>query len=92
MFGRQSFPRSRSITGRCRLRIVDNGHTIQVNYDPGSSLMVGGKRYELVQFHFHRPSEEVVDGKRSAMVAHLVHRDAKAISRGRRAAQGGSGK
>ena len=58
-----------------RLRIVDNGHTIQVNYDLGSSLMVGGKRYDLVQFHFHRPSEEVVDGKRSAMVAHLVHRD-----------------
>jgi len=57
------------------LRIVDNGHTIQVNYDPGSSLMVGSKRYELVQFHFHRPSEEMVDGKRSAMVAHLVHRD-----------------
>ncbi|MFL6757182.1 MAG: carbonic anhydrase [Sphingomicrobium sp.] len=59
------------------LRIVDNGHTIQVNYDPGSSLLVGGKRYELVQFHFHRPSEEMVDGKRSAMVAHLVHRDAQ---------------
>lgn len=59
------------------LRIVDNGHSIQVNYDPGSSLMVGDKRYELVQFHFHRPSEEVVNGKRSAMVAHLVHRDAE---------------
>jgi len=59
------------------LRIVDNGHTIQVNYNPGSSLVVGGKRYELVQFHFHRPSEEMVDGKRSAMVAHLVHRDAQ---------------
>jgi carbonic anhydrase len=57
------------------LRIVDNGHTIQVNYSPGSSLTVGGKRYELVQFHFHRPSEEVVDGHRFAMVAHLVHRD-----------------
>jgi carbonic anhydrase len=57
------------------LRIVDNGHTIQVNYDPGSSLTVDGKSYELVQFHFHRPSEEAVDGKRFAMVAHLVHRD-----------------
>jgi carbonic anhydrase len=59
------------------LRIVDNGHTIQVNYPPGSSLTVNGKHYELIQFHFHRPSEEVVDGKRFAMVAHLVHRDAQ---------------
>ena len=57
------------------LRLVDNGHTIEVKVDPGSSLMVGGKSYELVQFHFHRPSEEVIDGKRFAMVAHLVHRD-----------------
>ena len=57
------------------LRIVDNGHTIQVSYEPGSSLSVGGKRYELIQFHFHRPSEEIIDGKRFAMVAHLVHRD-----------------
>jgi carbonic anhydrase len=59
------------------LHIVDNGHTIQVNYDPGSALLVGGKRYELVQFHFHRPSEEKIDGKAFDMVAHLVHRDAK---------------
>src|SRR4051794_15510262 len=39
------------------LHIVDNGHTVQVNVDPGSSLRVGGQRYELVQFHFHHPSE-----------------------------------
>jgi carbonic anhydrase len=59
------------------LSIVDNGHTIQVNYEPGSALLVGGKRYELVQFHFHHPSEEAVNGKRFDMVAHLVHRDAQ---------------
>jgi carbonic anhydrase len=58
------------------LKIVDNGHTIQVNYAPGSAIEVGGTRYELVQFHFHRPSEEKINGKAHAMVAHLVHRDA----------------
>jgi len=59
-----------------RLKIVDNGHTIQVNYAPGSSITVGNKKYELVQFHFHKPSEESVNGRHSAMVAHLVHKDA----------------
>jgi len=59
------------------LRIVDNGHTVQVNYETGSWLTVGDTRYELIQFHFHRPSEEVIDGRRFAMVAHLVHRDAQ---------------
>jgi len=59
------------------LAIIDNGHTIQVNYAPGSWIDVGGARYELVQFHFHKPSEEKIDGKPHAMVAHLVHKNAE---------------
>jgi carbonic anhydrase len=55
------------------LHIIDNGHTIMINYAPGSSIRVGDKRYELKQFHFHRPSEEKIKGKRYEMVVHLVH-------------------
>ena len=55
--------------------IVNDGHTIQVKVPAGQFLKVGDKRYELLQFHFHTPSEERVKGKASAMVAHLVHRD-----------------
>ncbi len=58
------------------LKVIDNGHTIQVNYAPGSFIEVGGKRYELLQFHFHKPSEEKIDGKAHDMVAHLVHKGA----------------
>jgi len=57
------------------LKVIDNGHTIQVNYAPGSSIDVGGTRYELMQFHFHKPSEEKIHGKSHAMVAHLVHQN-----------------
>ena len=56
------------------LKLIDNGHTIQVNYAPGSTIWVGGKSYELLQFHFHKPSEEKIDGKSHDMVAHLVHK------------------
>jgi carbonic anhydrase len=59
------------------LKIVDNGHTVQVDYAPGSFIVVDGQRYELVQFHFHKPSEEKINGKPAAMVAHLVHRSAE---------------
>ena len=55
------------------LRIINNGHTIQINYAPGSFITVGGKRYQLTQFHFHHPSEEHINGKGFEMVAHLVH-------------------
>ena len=57
------------------LTVINNGHTVQVNYAPGSFITVGDRRYELRQFHFHHPSEELVDGKRYAMEIHLVHAD-----------------
>lgn len=57
--------------------IVNNGHTIQVNVPAGQFLTLAGKRLELLQFHFHTPSEERMKGKESAMVAHFVHRDEK---------------
>jgi carbonic anhydrase len=56
-------------------RVIDNGHTVQVNLDPGNAISVMGRRFELVQFHFHRPSEERINGRQFAMVAHLVHKD-----------------
>jgi carbonic anhydrase len=59
-----------------RFAVVDNGHTVQVNVAPGNAIEVGGRRYELVQFHFHRPSEERIDGRQFEMSLHLVHRDA----------------
>ncbi|MCV2366494.1 carbonic anhydrase [Roseateles oligotrophus] len=56
--------------------VLDNGHTVQVNVAPGNALQVMGRRFELLQFHFHRPSEERINGRQYDMVAHLVHKDA----------------
>lgn len=57
--------------------VVHNGHTIQVDLAPANRIAVRGGTYELLQFHFHHPSEEQVNGKRYAMVAHLVHKNAE---------------
>lgn len=57
------------------LRIINNGHTIQINYESGSSITIGDKQYSLVQFHFHHPSEEKIAGKQFDLVAHLIHKD-----------------
>ncbi|HUO01761.1 MAG TPA: carbonic anhydrase family protein, partial [Rhizomicrobium sp.] len=59
------------------LTIVNNGYTaVRVDYPAGNGnfLIVGDKRYELTQFHFHRPSEETIHGKRYDMVLHMMHR------------------
>jgi carbonic anhydrase len=57
--------------------VINNAHTIRVDYHDapggGSALLVDGKRYQLTQFHFHRPSEELIAGRRYAMVVHLMH-------------------
>ena len=54
--------------------IVNNGHTIQLNFAEGSTLKLGDTTYKLVQVHFHRPSEHQVGGKNFPMEAHFVHR------------------
>jgi carbonic anhydrase len=56
------------------LRIVNNGHTIQINADPGCAGVIGETRYELLQFHFHHPSEHLLAGKRFDLECHFVHR------------------
>lgn len=59
------------------LRIINNGHTIQVNYQSGSVLKLDGESYELVQFHFHHPSEHKVNDQNFPMELHLVHQNEK---------------
>lgn len=56
------------------IKVINNGHTIQVNYDGDSHITLGGKRYNLLQFHFHAPSEHAVDGKLAPMEVHFVHK------------------
>jgi carbonic anhydrase len=55
--------------------IVNNGHTVQVDYAPGSTLTVDGRTFELKQFHFHSPSENKVGGKQFPLEGHIVHAD-----------------
>ena len=55
------------------LSIIDNGHSIKVDTPNAGGITADGESYELVQFHFHKPSEEKINGKAYDMVAHLVH-------------------
>jgi len=56
--------------------IIDNGHTIQVTVDEGSTLTTDKATYKLKQFHFHTPSEHTVDGANLPMEIHWVHQSA----------------
>jgi carbonic anhydrase len=58
------------------LRILNNGHTIQVNAEAGCACTIAGTRYELSQFHFHHPSEHLLAGKPFDLECHFVHKSA----------------
>jgi carbonic anhydrase len=58
------------------LRILNNGHTVQVNYDPGSYIELDGTRYNVVQFHYHAPSEHTISGVSFPAELHIVHQNA----------------
>lgn len=58
------------------LTIQNNGHTIQVATAPGNTLTLDGNAFELIQFHFHHPSEHVVASQAYPMEVHFVHRSA----------------
>ncbi|MEY3219504.1 MAG: hypothetical protein RIT27_861 [Pseudomonadota bacterium] len=55
--------------------VINNGHTIQVDYPQGSTITVDAKTFKLVQFHFHAPSENQINGKTFPLELHLVHKD-----------------
>jgi carbonic anhydrase len=57
--------------------LVDNGHTIQITVDEGSTLTTARSSYALKQFHFHTPSEHTIGGKSFPMEVHFVHQSAE---------------
>jgi carbonic anhydrase len=62
--------------GSTAVTILNNGHTIQVNCDPGSATNIRGTDFSLLQFHFHHPSEHTIAGRRYELEVHFVHRSA----------------
>jgi carbonic anhydrase len=55
--------------------IVNNGHTIQVDYQEGNIIVLDKTLFKLKQVHFHAPSENTINGKSFPLEAHFVHVD-----------------
>jgi carbonic anhydrase len=60
--------------------VVENtGHVVEVPIpaDVRDTMQLGGDHFELVQYHFHAPSEHAIDGRRADVEAHFVHMNAQ---------------
>lgn len=62
--------------GEAPVKILNNGHTIQVDDIQGSHIVINGETYLLKQFHFHAPSEHRLNGQEYPLEMHLVHKTA----------------
>lgn len=61
-------------------RIINKGHTLEFEYESGSTLRWDGRDYKLLQFHFHTSSEHQLGSVSYPMEVHLVHRHAESGS------------
>ncbi len=57
--------------------VVDEGHGVQVQFgfDTRQYAELGRKRFHLVNFHFHHPSEHLVDDEQRTVELHVVHQN-----------------
>jgi carbonic anhydrase len=57
------------------LHLLNNGRTVEAVCPGAATLRFGVQSYNLLQFHFHAPSEHTIDGKHAEVELHLVHSD-----------------
>jgi carbonic anhydrase len=62
-------------TGGCSARGAEETEEAEVPAGAGH-VTLSGVRYDLIQFHFHTPSEHTFDGRHAPLEMHLVHQDA----------------
>ncbi|GJQ60774.1 MAG: carbonic anhydrase family protein [Candidatus Scalindua sp. AMX11] len=57
-----------------KINKVDNlGHTVQLDFEPGSTVQIDNKIFEFKQIHFHTPAEHLIDGITYPMEMHVVN-------------------
>ena len=66
-------------------QVKNTGHSIELEHIhhrhsdvivyPNDYMFLDGTEYDLLQAHFHAPSEHTIDGRHGAMELHLVHKD-----------------
>jgi carbonic anhydrase len=59
-----------------QVTLTNDGHTIVAHMNPGSYIVAGGVRYDLVEYSFRHPGEQAVRGKLTDMDVQLLHRSA----------------
>ncbi|KAL2332023.1 hypothetical protein Fmac_019604 [Flemingia macrophylla] len=61
--------------------LLSTDHDIMVNWTENAGyILINGTQYQLVQCHWHSPSEHTINGIRYDLELHLVHRSLNAVA------------
>jgi carbonic anhydrase len=55
--------------------VSDDGRLLQVRLEPGSTIELGGRVYQLLRLDFHMPSEHSIAGEHYPLEVQLLHQD-----------------
>ncbi|VVB01733.1 unnamed protein product [Arabis nemorensis] len=54
--------------------LKNRGHDMMLRFEEESgSIKINGTEYQLLQLHWHAPSEHTINGRRFALELHMVH-------------------
>jgi carbonic anhydrase len=70
------FTITRPTYGPTPLVVRNNGHTVEIKNTVDNAVDLNGVKYNLVQFHFHMPSEHTIGGRSFDAELHFVHQSA----------------
>lgn len=57
--------------------VINNGHSIEYDFEAGDYIHYKSDEYILKQIHFHEPAEHTINGVRYPLVIHMVHQNSK---------------
>ncbi|MEE8105402.1 MAG: carbonic anhydrase family protein [Planctomycetota bacterium] len=58
-----------------RVKVRDTGRNYRFDCGKGCRVRIAGSEFQLVEFHFHSPSEHKVDGNGQPIEMHLMHQN-----------------
>jgi len=53
--------------------VKNTGHSVQLDFAPGSTISIDEETFDFKQMHFHTPSEHLIDGMTYPMELHIVN-------------------
>ena len=64
---------------KLKVQNLADKHTIEIEVEGDNFITINDRRFDLIQFHFHHPSEHTIKRHRGALECHIVHQTTREV-------------